>query len=244
MGSKIIQIQPFTPQKCYISFLILHLDFVNISENFGLKLHFFSKIFGTYLINTIFANGNSAKFQNLKVMSNKAKFNRWFSTNYYTLKEKCVCTNLFGELVYQWQEDIFHNTYLAMLETINEVKEEAFEETFISSFKTYTKRAFNARVKEIVPEEVFWKFQKQVIDDEEEEARKEAKHDLAVQMLTAAKMIFSRDEFSIFKLYFESGLTFNQIGEMFGTTGKAVGIRYNSLCGRLFGMYKHTLNTL
>jgi len=177
-------------------------------------------------------------------MSNKAKFNKWFSTNYYTLKEKCVCTNLFGELVYQWQEDIFHNTYLAMLETINEVKEEAFEEIFVSSFRTYTKRAFNARVKEIVPEEVFWKFQKQVEENKEEELRKEAKHDLAVQMLTAAKMIFSRDEFMIFKLYFESNFTFKQIGEMFGCRDTTVFMRYQNLCNRLGGMFSHTLNTL
>lgn len=177
--------------------------------------------------------------------SAKRSFDKWMCANYYKLREKCFFTNLFGELVYQWQEDIFHNTYLAVREALTTEKEEAFEEIFVSSFKLYTKRAFSARVKEIVPEEVFWKYQKQVEEEtEEDEARKEAKHDLAVQMLTAAKMIFSRDEFTIFKLYFESGLTFNQIGEMFGTTGRAVGIRYNFLCGRLFGMFKHTLNTI
>lgn len=177
--------------------------------------------------------------------STKRKFDKFISASYYKLREKCLFTNTFGEMVYQWQEDIFHNTYLAVREALTTEKEEAFEEMFASSFKLYTKRAFSARVKEIVPEEIFWKYQKQVEEEtEEDEARKEAKHDLAVQMLTAAKMIFSRDEFSIFKLYFESGLTFNQIGEMFGTTGSAVSIRYNFLCGRLFGMYKHTLNTL
>ena len=86
--------------------------------------------------------------------------------------------------------------------------------------------------------------QKAIEDAEEDEARKEAKHDLAVQMLAAAKMIFSRDEYNIFKLYFQSGFTFRQIGELFGTSGEAVSYRYNVLCGRLFGMFKHTLNTL
>lgn len=177
--------------------------------------------------------------------STKRKFNNWIGANYYKLREKCLFTNLFGELVYQWQEDIFHNCYLAICDTLTNEKEETFEELFVSSFKLFVKRAFTAKVKEIVPEETFWRYQKQVEEDiEEEEARKEAKHDLAVQMLTAAKLIFSKDEFLIFKLYFESGFSFRQIGDLFGTSGKAVSYRYNTLCSRLFGMYRHTLNTI
>lgn len=177
--------------------------------------------------------------------STKRKFNNWIGANYYKLREKCLFTNLFGELVYQWQEDIFHNCYLAVCDTLTNEKEETFEELFVSSFKLFVKRAFTAKVKEIVPEETFWRYQKQVEEDiEEEEARKEAKHDLAVQMLTAAKLIFSKDEFLIFKLYFESGFSFRQIGDLFGTSGEAVSYRYNTLCSRLFGMYRHTLNTI
>lgn len=177
--------------------------------------------------------------------SAKRSFNKWMCANYYKLKEKCIFTNVFGEMVYNWQEDIFHNTYLAILDNLTNEEEEAFEDLFISSFKLYVKRAFTAKVKEIVPEETFWKYQKQVEEDiEEEEARNEAKHDLAVQMLTAAKLIFSKDEFLIFKLYFESGFSFRQIGDLFGASGKAVSYRYNTLCSRLFGMYRHTLNTI
>ena len=180
-----------------------------------------------------------------RAASVRRSFDKWMCANYYRLREKCLLTNLFGELVYQWQEDILHNTYLAVREALTTEKEEAFEEMFVSSFKLYTKRAFSARVKEIVPEEVFWKYQKQVEEEtEEDEARKEAKHDLAVQMLTAAKMIFSRDELTIFKLYFESNFNFRHIGDIFGTSGEAVQYRYNKLCTRLFGMYKHTLNTI
>lgn len=183
--------------------------------------------------------------QRRSAASVRRSFDKWMCANYYKLREKCLFTNTFGEMLYQWEEDVFHNTYLAVREALTTEKEEAFEEMFVSSFKLYTKRAFSARIKEIVPDEVFWKYQKQVEEETEEDgARKEAKHDLAVQMLAAAKMIFSRDEYNIFKLYFQSGFTFRQIGEMFGTTGRAVGIRYNFLCGRLFGMYKHTLNTL
>lgn len=176
--------------------------------------------------------------------STKRKFNNWIGANYYKLREKCLFTNLFGELVYQWQEDVFHNTYIAICETLTNEEEETFEELFVSSFRLYVKRAFTAKVKEIVPEETFWKYQKQVEETEEDEARKEAKHDLAVQMLTAAKLIFSKDEFLIFKLYFESGFSFRQIGDLFGTSGEAVSYRYNTLCSRLFGMYRHTLNTI
>ena len=183
--------------------------------------------------------------QRRRAESVKRSFDKWMCANYYKLREMCLFTNLFGDLVYQWQEDILHNTYLAVREALTTEKKEDFEELFISSFKLYVKRAFTAKVKEIVPEETFWKYQKQVEEEtEEDETRKEAHHDLAVQMLTAAKMIFSRDEFTIFKLYFESGFSFRQISDIFGTTGEAVRIRYNFLCGRLFGMFKHTLNTL
>lgn len=183
--------------------------------------------------------------QRRRAESVKRSFDKWMCANYYKLREKCLFTNLFGDLVYQWQEDLFHNTYLAVRDTLTNENEETFEYLFVSSFKLYLKRAFTAQVKEIVPEETFWKYQKQVEEEAEEaEARKEAKHDLSVQMLAAAKLIFSRDEFTIFKLYFESGFTFRQIGEMFGTSGEAVGVRYNILCGRLFGMFKHSLNTL
>lgn len=191
-------------------------------------------------------------YRNSKEMAQKRcaasvrrSFDKWMCANYYRLREKCLLTNLFGELVYQWQEDLFHNCYISICDTLTNEKEEDFEDLFISSFRLYTKRAFTARIKEIVPEETFWRYQKQVEEEtEEDEARKEAKHDLAVQMLVAAKMIFSRDEYNIFKLYFQSGFTFRQIGELFGTSGEAVGYRYNILCGRLFGMFKHTLNTL
>lgn len=183
--------------------------------------------------------------QRRRAESVRRSFDKWMCANYYKLREKCLFTNTFGELVYLWQEDIFHNCYLAVRDSLTDETTNDFEELFVSSFKLYTKRAFTARVKEIVPDEVFWKYQKQVEEDaEEDEARKEAKHDLAVQMLAAAKMIFSRDEYNIFKLYFQSGFTFRQIGELFGTSGEAVSYRYNVLCGRLFGMFKHTLNTL
>lgn len=176
----------------------------------------------------------------------RRSFNKWMCANYNSLREKCLFTNLFGELVYQWQEDILHNTYLAIFETLTNETEEEFEDLFISSFRKYTKCAFSARVKEIVPEETFWRYQKQVEEEtsEEDQARKEAKHDLAVQMLAAAKLVFSKDEYMIFKLYFESGFNFREIGDLFGTSGQAIGHRYNNLCGRLFGMYKHTLNTI
>ena len=127
--------------------------------------------------------------------SAKRSFNKWMCANYYKLKEKCIFTNVFGEMVYSWQEDIFHNTYLAILDNLTNEKEEAFEDLFISSFKLYVKRAFTAKVKEIVPEETFWKYQKQVEEPEEEENRKEAKEALATQILFAAKLSFSRDEF-------------------------------------------------
>ena len=161
--------------------------------------------------------------QRRRAESVRRSFDKWMCANYYKLREKCLFTNTFGELVYLWQEDIFHNCYLAVRDSLTDETTNDFEELFVSSFKLYTKRAFTARVKEIVPDEVFWKYQKQVEEDaEEDEARKEAKHDLAVQMLAAAKMIFSRDEYNIFKLYFQSGFTFRQIGELFGTSGEAV----------------------
>lgn len=176
--------------------------------------------------------------------SAKRSFNKWMCANYYKLKEKCIFTNVFGEMVYNWQEDIFHNTYLAILDNLTNEKEEAFEDLFISSFKLYVKRAFTAKVKEIVPEETFWKYQKQVEEPEEEENRKEAKEALATQILFAAKLSFSRDEFQIFKLYFESGFNFTQIGDVFGTSGKTIQYRYNNMCGRLFGMFNSSFNSL
>lgn len=183
--------------------------------------------------------------QRRSAQSCKRLFNSWFAQNYDALKEKCVFKNLFGEIVFKWHEDIFHNTYLFMYDEITNETKEDFETLFVSYFRTFCRRALNATIKEIVPEETFWKYQKQIEEEtEEDEARKEAKHDLAVQMLSAAKIIFSKDEFMIFKLYFESGFSFRQIGDLFGTSGEAVGIRYNILCGRLFGMFKHTLNTI
>lgn len=178
-------------------------------------------------------------------MVTKQLFNKWFSANYYALKEKCICTNLFGEIVYLWQEDIFHNTYLTLLDSLKNEEEEEFEEMFVSSFRLYTKRAFTAKVREIVPEETFWKYQKQTEEEtEEDEARKEAKQDLAVQILATAKKMFSKDELIIFKLYYESGLSFQQIGELYGVTGVGVGKRYNALCSRLFSMFNKTFISL
>lgn len=175
----------------------------------------------------------------------KRLFDEWITANYDTLKEKCIYQNLFGEVVDDWQRDIFHNTYLAILDLLEVEEITDFENVFISSFQKYCRIALRSRCKEIVPDEIFWKYQRQREEEaEEDENRKEAKEAFAAQILFAAKVQFSRDEYQIFKLHFESGFSFRQIGEVFGTTGAAVLYRYNSVCGRLFGMFNNSFNRL
>lgn len=184
--------------------------------------------------------------QRRSAQSCKRLFNSWFAQNYDALKEKCVFKNLFGEIVFKWHEDIFHNTYLFMYDEITNETKEDFETLFVSYFRTFCRRALNAAIKEIVPEETFWKYQQQIIEEETNEdlAKKEAKHDFAVQLIAAAKATFSRDEFTLFELHFKSGFNFREIGEFFGTTSAAVQIRYNTLCSRLNSLYNVSFNSL
>lgn len=171
------------------------------------------------------------------------RFGDWFAANYNQLKDKCILTNTFGEVFYDWQRDVFHNTFLAVRESLND--NEDFEQIFVNSFKKFCRIALRSRCKEIVPEEVFWKYQRQREEEaEEDESRKEAKEAFAAQILYAAKVSFSRDEYQIFKLHFESGFNFRQIGEVFGTSGEAVQYRYHSICNRLFGMFNNSFNSL
>lgn len=173
----------------------------------------------------------------------KQRFDNWFAANYNQMKTKCIFTNTFGEVFFEWQKDVFHNTYLAVRDSLT--GNEDFEQFFISSFKRYCRIALRSRCKEIVPSEVFWKYQKQTAEEaEEEESRKEAKEAFAAQILFAAKVAFSRDEYQIFKLHFESGFNFRQIGDVFGTSGEAVQYRYHNICARLFGMFNNSFNSL
>lgn len=168
------------------------------------------------------------------------KFDNWFAANYDVLKAKCILVNTFGEVFYDWQRDVFHNTYLAVRDSLKE--DEDFEQIFVSSFKRYCKIAWTAHCREIVPEQVFWRYQKQSEEEaSEEEANKEARDVLASQILLVAKMTFSRDEYQILKLHFQSGFNFRQIGEVFGTTGEAVKYRYTNICGRLFNKFNANL---
>lgn len=170
------------------------------------------------------------------------RFDDWFAANYNQLKDKCILTNTFGEVFYDWQRDVFHNCFLAVRESLNE--NEDFEQIFISSFKKYCRIALRSRCKEIVPSEIFWKYQKEVKEEEENESRKEAKETFAAQILLAAKMSFSRDEYQIFKLHFQSNFNFRQIGDVFGTSGEAVQYRFHNLCSRLFCRFNNSFNNL
>lgn len=171
-------------------------------------------------------------------MCYNSKFNKWFSKNYLALKEKCLPYNLFGELYNTTFEDIFHDAYLVCVESTKVCKDSTlFETIFVATFKAQNKVRYNAEMRNIRPTDLFWSFLKsEDYDVNENESKKEKRSAFVKALKQYAKNSFSADEYTLFCLYFNNGLSQYEIADVFGSSRGAVLYRLtnikNLLCMR------------
>ena len=174
-------------------------------------------------------------------MTEERKFDKWFAENYRYLFGKLVCTNLFGEICYDWQRDIFHDAYLVCRNQILGTNEDLYEVQFIAAFKSNYKRTWNAMTKEIDVKDFFWSILKfEEIEDVDITGKDFS--GLVSRIWKYAKKTFSNDEYSLLQMYFRHGLTTYEIADVYGTAQGPVWQRLfkmkNMICAKFEDEFK------
>ncbi len=175
-------------------------------------------------------------------MKKEKIFDKWFSDNYGKLRAKCLITNLFGELMYSYQQDIFHDAYLTTRQQISD-DESTFEIVFRANFKKLSKRAYRDSQKEVTPSSLFWSFLT-FLDEEEDTNTKDMVQSLADKVKKYAKERFSKDEFTLLEMYFKYSLSLTEISNMYGCTAPAIFTRLNKMKNVLFAKFEDEFKTL
>ena len=167
--------------------------------------------------------------------SGKRLFDLWFSGNYEMLRNRCISTNLFGEIYNTTYEDIFHDAYLVARDSVTTEDEEIFLQVFLASFKRQSKHIYKAEQKEIRPTDLFWAFLK--TDEELEPLEIEEKllkrEKFVNQIKNHAKTWFKPEDYEIFNLYFVHSFTLENVAV---ALGKSI--------THIWGRVHHTQNSL
>ncbi len=175
-------------------------------------------------------------------MKKEKIFDKWFAENYGKLRAKCLITNLFGELMFNYQQDIFHDAYLTTRQQVSE-DESTFEIVFRANFKQLSKKAYRDSQKEVSPSSLFWSFLT-FLDDEEEVTDKDKVQALADKVKAYAKKTFSKDEYSLLEMYFKYSLNLSQIADVFDCTAPAIFTRLGKMKNVLFAKFEDEFKTL
>ncbi len=175
-------------------------------------------------------------------MKKEKMFDKWFSDNYGKLRAKCLITNLFGELMYNYQQDVFHDAYLTTRQQVSE-EESTFEIVFRANFKQLSKKAYRDSQKEVTPSSLFWSFLT-FLDEEEETNTKDKVQALADKVKACAKKTFSKDEFNLLEMYFKYSLNLQEIANMYGCGAPAIFTRLNKMKNVLFAKFEDEFKNL
>ncbi|MCR5265957.1 MAG: hypothetical protein K6E29_05120 [Cyanobacteria bacterium RUI128] len=175
-------------------------------------------------------------------MKKEKIFDKWFAENYGKLQAKCLITNLFGELMFNYQQDIFHDAYLTTRQKVSD-DESTFEIVFRATFRQLSKKAYRDSQKEVSPSSLFWSFLT-FLDDEEETNNKDKVQALADKVKAYAKKTFSKDEFTLLEMYFKYSLNLTEIGNMYGCGAPSIYKRLTKMQGILFNRFMDEFKAL
>ena len=129
----------------------------------------------------------------------KRLFDLWFSANYEMLRNRCISTNVFGEIYNTNYEDIFHDAYLVARDSINNEDSEIFLHVFLAAFKRQSKIRYQAE-QDLEPLEI-----------EEKLAKREK---FVNQVKRHARNWFNAEDYEIFNLYFMHSYTLENVSVM------------------------------
>ena len=146
----------------------------------------------------------------------KRLFDLWFSANYEMLRNRCISTNVFGEIFNTNYEDVFHDAYLVARDSINNEDSEIFLHVFLAAFKRQSKIKYQAEQKEIRPKDLFWSLLKvdedlEPLEIEEKLAKREK---FVNQVKRHARNWFNAEDYEIFNLYFIHSYTLENVSVM------------------------------
>lgn len=150
--------------------------------------------------------------------SGKRLFDLWFSGNYEMLRNRCISTNLFGEIFNTNYEDAFHDAYLIARDSITNEDGDIFLHVFLAAFKRQSKIKYRTEQQEIRPKDLFWSLLK--VDNDlsplEIEAKLEKRERFVNQVKKHAKTWFSAEDYEIFNLYFVHSFTLENVAVALG----------------------------
>ena len=157
------------------------------------------------------------------------KFLNWISKNYDTQKDKLKA--FCNDKKYEWDDDIFSDTYLKIYEKILKYgiiddSDKGFDNYFFMSFKINTMREkqYSRNVKRdgnVINLTGKYEAYKNTELTESEKLKSDLRKDFyTLYLLNMAEQNFDQESFYLFKLKtFEKGLTYKQLQEKTGVKG-------------------------
>lgn len=146
-----------------------------------------------------------------------AVFDGWIADNYAKLKEQIASQGFLDE-------DIFHDTYLAMLDALTpDIGISHYLRLFNATYRELRHKRLSASYKIVTPSEIFFK----LLADEtpEEEPQQPTIQVTLNEVKTYAAKTFKKSDFKIFKLRYIYSMTLSEIGDYIGRSTGCVCIR-------------------
>lgn len=169
------------------------------------------------------------------------QFNEWAGANYEAIKQRVM-------LSCYWDEDVFHDTFIALYQELQVFDEPSMADTFVRAYKRLQGNKHWGDFVYVQPDEVYFSFLQQPSADEEREelARREQRYqtfDKIAFLLKSTPRIAKRDK-QLFQLHFLNDYSLHNLAEVMSMSENTITRSINSTLGVLRSFIAPPENTI
>ncbi len=147
--------------------------------------------------------------------TNNVQFDEWISRHHNALRKRIMVSCIFDD-------DIFHDTYLTMRESVAETHGKDIESDFLKLYKIMFSRSFSAQAQYIHPDPLFFHYLRtETIDfdiDEDSEEAPDRIEEQAKKIDRFCQANLNREDYTIYNLRFKACMS---IRELVAYTGRS-----------------------
>lgn len=140
--------------------------------------------------------------------TNSVQFDEWISRHHNALRKRIMVSCIFDD-------DVFHDTYITMRESVEAAHEKDIEGDFLKLYKIMFSRSFSAQAQYIHPDALFFQYLRteavdfDIAEDTEDEPDRTAEQAKKIDKFCRTNL--DREDYTIYNLRFNACLTIREL---------------------------------